>query len=118
MLGLIDLNSDIFDEMRTELDSAIVRVVKEIYDGNFKGGDISLKLSIDTETDFTEVPDGLGGVTNEPYKKPFFIHSIGVTLQKKDSIKGHYVAEGKQIELMNDKYVLKEVEQAQIDWLD
>ena len=77
----INLNSSVFTEMNHQLDVAIQAVLREVYKKNFQSGDITLKLIIGSHTDFAQVPDGMGGVTNAPYEKPssLLIGSLSVS---------------------------------------
>lgn len=114
-MNIVELNSEVFQEMRQNLNVSILAVLKEIHKDNFASGDISLKLTIGRVTEFEKVPDGHGGLVNKPYKMPVFEHKINISLQKKDSIGGQYVATGKELVYEDGLFELVDVEKAQME---
>lgn len=114
----INLNSSVFTEMNHQLDVAIQAVLREVYKKNFQSGDITLKLIIGSHTDFAQVPDGMGGVTNAPYEKPVFVHKINIALQKKSSLDGSYIAKGQMLEFNDGVFELRDVDKAQMEMED
>lgn len=111
----IDLNSVIFEGMNRNLQSAISAVLREVHKENFRSGDITLKLTIGSTIEYTDVPDGIGGITRAPYNAPVFAHKINIALQKKDSLEGVYIAKGQQLESRDGVFELKDVNKAQIE---
>jgi len=90
----IDIESPVFNSMLNDLDEEIQRVVKNVYEGKFASGEISLKLDLKIRDAFKEIPkeDIYGNMINEKYeyKKPSFEHKITSTLKKEYKSKGCY----------------------------
>ena len=119
----IDIDSPVFNSMLNNLDEEIQRVVRNIYDGKFASGEISLKLNLEIRDAIKEMPgvNGLGDMITEKYeyKKPKFEHKITTTLKKQYNAKGCY-EENKEV-VWNDyeeKYVVQPLMDPQIRFKD
>lgn len=99
-----------FKEIRPSLDSAIRNVIKNVYEGNFSGGEITLKIKVsieDTTTyiDTPGVPDGM------PYdfKRPVFDNLVTTTLKKVEKEESSFGSNKVEIRETEDSYALFEI---------
>ncbi|MEY8416698.1 hypothetical protein AAK964_10385 [Tissierella praeacuta] len=117
----IDINSPIFNEMLTNLDKEIKRVIEKIYDEEFGSGEISLKLALSLPEDHKEYPkkDDLGFNESQVYyyRKPYFKHSISTSLKKQYKKQGEYI-EDREVQLVDGQYLLIPVKEPQMSLLD
>ena len=111
----VDINGEVFKDMRGDLQLVLHNVLIEIFNENFESGDITLKLNVGTSLEFEDVPDGMGGWTRTPYNRPIFNYKINYALQKKDNIDGAYIAEGQVLALENGFFKLMDIEKAQME---
>lgn len=90
----IDIESPVFNSMLNDLNEEIQRVVKNVYEGKFASGEISLKLELKIRDAYKEIPreDLYGNMINDKYeyKKPNFEHKITSTLKKQYKQEGCY----------------------------
>ncbi len=113
----IDIKSPIFNEMLSDLDKEIKRVVEKVYEEEFETGEITLKLSLEIPEDFKEFPkkDELGFEENELYyyRKPHFKHKVSTSLKKQYKQQGVY-SEDKEVQFVDGQYLLVPVKEPQI----
>lgn len=107
-----------FKEMLENLEMSFLHVAKKINGDEFESGDITLKLSVGTDIDFVEIPDGYGGVTSKPYKVPRFSFKTTTSLQKKTDVSGVYVASEKEMKDRDGVIYLIDVDSAQMKMED
>ena len=122
----LNLNSPAFSDFCENLNHAILQCLHELYEGNFAGGDIAAKISIDLESDSQYIPtekkDDAGKTVYKTYhyKKPAIEHKVTITLKKRAETKGEY--NPLDMELKQDKkgkrFILSKVQTAQLSLLD
>jgi hypothetical protein len=118
----IDIYSPIFQEMLNNLNTEIERTIKKVYDKDFVGGEISLKLNIEIPKAFKDFPkkDEFGEMTVKTYayRRPRFIHKVTTTLKKQFKQEGEYEAE-REIKVDDDgRFIAVPVEDPQVSMFD
>lgn len=77
--------------MRNDLNKEILRCIRKVYDEEFEGGEVTLKLSIEIPEAFKIIPrvNEFGKLISETYRfrQPKFEHKITSTLKKQFSRK-------------------------------
>lgn len=117
----IEIDSPVFENMLKDLNKEIQRVIKSVYNGEFAGGEISLKLNLELDDAYEEFPknEGFGELKVErySYKRPNFEHKITSTLKKQYKQEGCY-SEKREIvwDEYNEKYVAKPLVNPQIEF--
>jgi hypothetical protein len=90
----ICLNSPIFENMRLAFDAQLANVMSELFEENFDGGEINLKLAIEIELDHEDIAesDGFEGHIKQDifFKKPVFKHTIMANFKRNSKIQGVY----------------------------
>lgn len=113
----IDIESPVFGCMLNDLNMEIERVIKQVYDEKFEGGDITLKLSIEIPNAYETVPkvDATGEMVNETYRyrKPVFEHKVTTTLKKQFKNEGIFDEE-RDIQFQDGKFVAVPIKRNQI----
>ena len=104
----VNINSPIFKDFVSALDSAILRCVAEIHAENFSGGEISAKIIIDA----IEFKEDYQSETYH-YKNPKIEHKVVVTLKKKTETKGIEYKDGFELAKCGENFLLREVPAAQ-----
>jgi len=91
----LNIMSPVFAEFLTNLNLAVIECLKETTAGNFSGGEISAKVSIEV-VDASEVyaegtsEDAPRGKELYHYQKPVIEHKVALTLKKHTEAKGSY----------------------------
>jgi len=114
----INIHSDIFADMRNDIDKHLKHCLDELSQENFEGGDISIKISLETikATDELKKLDREGkfeGVEVE-YKIPSIAYKTSLTLKQKHDTEGRYFDRGMQLVEMDGRYVALPVKGSQI----
>lgn len=117
----IDIESPIFNSMLHDLNLEIKRVIEKVYDEEFEGGEISLKLKLNIKDEFKEYPreNEFGEVINETYKyrKPYFEHAVATTLKKQYKQEGLY-SEEKEVKYIDGEYIVVPLREPQLNMFD
>jgi hypothetical protein len=118
----IDINSPVFEEYCNSLNKNIISCMRELYAGNFSGGEISTKIGIELENGYefyTSKDAESGEITEKAYEflKPTFEHKITLTLKKRHETKGGF-NERMELKSDGDKFILAEVTKAQLSLFD
>lgn len=113
----IDIESPVFNCMLHDLNMEIERVIKQVYDEKFEGGDITLKLSIEIPNAYETVPKigEDGEMINESYRyrKPIFEHKVTTTLKKQYKNEGIF-DEKRDIQFQDGKFVAVPIKRNQM----
>lgn len=114
----INFDSEIFEEARRLLDLNIREILHKVYNGEFAGGDISLKISLSLIDDYTILPtdDPITGETTETtyeYRRPVIDSTVSRTLKKVSKDKTSY-SPAVEIKEVDGEFVLQELPKAQI----
>lgn len=114
----IDIQSPVFQEMLDNLNMEIQRTIKKVYDKDFQGGEITLKLNIEIPEAYKYFPktDEFGEMTEETYKyrQPNFKHAVTTTLKKQFKQEGIYNAEKEVVLNTDGKFVVVPLENPQM----
>ena len=116
----LNLKSQAFTEFCCNFNTAIIECLSELYEGNFEGGDIAAKVSIEIERGVEFFPttemDENGKIKEKSYhyKKPNIEHKVTLTLKKRAEAKGGYVPHAMELKKDNDQYLLSPVTKAQL----
>ncbi|WML35367.1 hypothetical protein [Clostridium sp. OS1-26] len=104
----INIDSQIFDDMRNDLNKEILRCIKKVYDKDFASGEISLKLNIEIPNAYKNFSkeNHLGELVTETYtyRTPKFKHSVTTTLKKQFKQEGTYFEE-REVQFEDGKFV-------------
>lgn len=104
-----NLNDEKFNDMQSNLNSAVIDISKKIADGDFEQGDVSLKLTIKTISQYKE---------ETTYEMPVFDYKINTNLQKKSNMTGGDIFPEMELKLDDGTLVLQRVRSDQIDMFD
>ena len=105
-----NLNGIKFEEMQMKLNVAVIDISKKIATGEFGSGDVSLKLTIGTSSQYKD---------ETMYEMPVFSYKINTNLQKKSNVNGGDIFPNMELSLDDDEtLVLKEVKSNQLDMFD
>ena len=115
----LKLDSPAFEALRKDLDNSIAGVLRQLHDGNFASGDISVKINlelVDSSEEFAVGFDDDGNPTSKKYeyKKPSFEHQVTIMLKKREITKGTYHPNAMEIKQMGEEFVVSEVTKAQL----
>lgn len=108
-MRIFSLRDEKFEEMQTSLDASIIHVAKKIATGEFGSGDVSLKLTIGTTSQYKD---------ETMYEMPVFSYKINTNLQKKSNVNGGDIFPNMELSLDDETLVLKEVKSNQIGMFD
>lgn len=117
----VDVNSPIFGEMLSLLDSHIKRVIKKSYDGEFAGGDINIKLSLGVVNKYkTFLVEENGQPTQKEYmyKALDFKDTITTTLKKVDKDEYSYLGDKEIKQDDSGEFVEVPIKNPQISMFD
>ena len=113
----IDINSDLFNGLKSDMNEAITNVLLQVYEGKFEAGEVTVKLNIEIQTDYEAYAgvSEIGEKTKEKYKyrKPIFEHKVSVSLKKQFKTEGIF-DEKRDIQILNGKFVAVPIKEAQI----
>ena len=92
---VLDVNSPAMESAVKSLDMMLKRCLNQLMEGNFEGGEITLKLDVNVEPSvewFPTVDKYTGENTSTPYeyRKPSFKHKATMQLKQKDECSGAY----------------------------
>lgn len=99
--------------------SAILQCLRELHKGNFAGGDINAKISIELQSDYENFAVG-ADEKGKPkykayqYKKPDIEYKVTLTLKKRGEAKGSYNPASMELKRDNERFILSEVTKAQL----
>ena len=115
----LNLQSPAFTEFNENLNAAIIACLRELHEGNFVGGDISKKISIELQSDhenFAVGTDEKGKTKFKAYqfKKPDIEYKVTLTLKKRDEAKGSYNPASMELKRDKGRFILSEVTKAQL----
>lgn len=117
----IDIESPIFTIMLHDLNMEIKRAVGKIFERDFEGGEITLKIKVEIPDAYKEYPktDRYGNSTTETYRyrKPRFEHAVTTTLKKQYKQEGIY-AEDRDIKFVDGQYLACPIQDPQISVFD
>jgi hypothetical protein len=114
----INIDSEIFNGVRFDLDAEIKRCVRAVYDNDFEAGEITLKLNIEIPNAYDTVfkKDPVTGETMQEtyrYRKPHFEHKISTVLKKQYKKDGIYEAR-RDVQFIDGEYVAVPIKEAQM----
>lgn len=114
----IDIDSPIFNQMLGQLNDEILRCIRKVYDKDFAGGEIALKLSVEIPETFKIIPkvdEETGEIINETYvyRSPRFEHKIATTLKKQYKNEGVYTDE-REVKFEDDKFIAVPIKDPQM----
>ena len=104
-----NLNDEKFEEMQMKLNIAVIDISKKIATGEFESGDVSLKLTIGTTSQYKD---------ETMSEMPVFSYKINTNLQKKSNVNGGDIFPNMELSLDDETLVLKEVKSNQIGMFD
>jgi len=114
----IDIDSEVFNALRSDLNKEVQRCIKEVFNEEFESGEITLKLNIEIPTGVETIPkkNEFDEMVNETftYKKPKFEHKITTTLKKQYKQEGVFT-EKRDIQLIGGVYVAVPIKEAQMN---
>lgn len=115
----IELQSPIFNGMREQLGEAIQEAFEKVFNKEFEAGEIALKLSVSMPETYKEIPVEnriTGEIVKEkkPYRYPRLKFTVTTNFKKKNKAEGQYVDCDRKIELDDDVFIIKKVEDAQM----
>lgn len=92
---VLDVNSPAMESAVKSLDMMLKRCLNQLMEGNFEGGEITLKLDVNVEPQvewFPTVDKYTGENTSTPYeyRKPSIKHKATMQLKQKDECSGAY----------------------------
>lgn len=92
---VLDVNSPAMESAVKSLDMMLKRCLNQLMEGNFEGGEITLKLDVNVEPSvewFPTVDKYTGENTSTPYeyRKPSIKHMATMQLKQKDECSGAY----------------------------
>ena len=92
---VLDVNSPAMESAVKSLDMMLKRCLNQLMEGNFEGGEITLKLDVNVEPSvewFPTVDKHTGENTSTPYeyRKPSIKHKATMQLKQKDECSGAY----------------------------
>lgn len=92
---VLDVNSPAMESAVKSLDMMLKRCLNQLMEGNFEGGEITLKLDVNVEPSvewFPTVDKYTGENTSTAYKyrKPSIKHKATMQLKQKDECSGAY----------------------------
>ena len=109
----INIDSSVFEELRENINDAMLKCLEEVHQGNFNGGEISIKINIDFDKEQEVLPNH----KIMHYKKPNIEHKTSLTLKRNLSVKGGY---NEKLALKKDgkRFILERVHEAQLSLED
>jgi len=113
----INIYSPIFAEFLENINKAIINCLAEVYEGNFSGGDISAKISLELisgSEPYLELVDGEEKKRYYSYKHPSIEHKVALTLKKKAEAKGGYIEPDQELIFDGERFTLAKVKRAQM----
>jgi hypothetical protein len=114
----IDIESPVFNGMLFDLDSEIKRCLQQVYDEDFEGGEITLKLSIELPEASLIIPKAgeKGEMLSDTYyyRKPFFEHKVATVLKKQFKKDGCFTGE-REVQFKDGKFIAVPVDKIQIE---
>jgi len=118
----IDIESAIFNGMLFDLNSEILRCIQRVFNEEFEGGEIALKLNIELPTayeSFKRTDETTGEVLEDTfkYRKPFFEHKITTTLKKQFKKDGQYT-DRREVQYDGEKFIAVPVKEAQLSMFE
>lgn len=118
----IDIESPVFKCLLHDLDMEIQRVIKQVYDEKFEGGEITLKLGIELPIAYENIPVSdpvTGDMVNETYRyrKPVFEHKVTTTLKKQFKNEGIF-DEKRDIQFQDGRFVAVPIKKNQLSFFD
>lgn len=117
----INIKNPMFSESLDLLNSEIIRVIEKVYEGEFKSGEVTLKLNISMVEDFKEFPviDELGFKDNKTvfFNKPVIEHNVNTTLKKQYKEKGLISPDSEIKKTDKGDFILVPVKETQLDLL-
>lgn len=92
---ILNVNSPAMESAVKSLDMMLKRCLNQLMEGNFEGGEITLKLDVNVEPSvewFPTVDKYTGENTSTPYeyRKPSIKHKATMQLKQKDECSGAY----------------------------
>lgn len=117
----IDIESPIFSEMLSNVDTEIQRVISKVFNKEFEGGEITLKISIELQQGREKIQrqaeDGELYEDEFLYRKPYIKHNVSTTLKKKFKKEGLYTSD-RDVEFNGDKYIAIPIQKAQMSFFE
>lgn len=118
----IDIDSSVFEEMKSTLDCEIKRVLHKVYNNEFEAGEITLKLSITIPETYKFYPCE-HPVTHEMieqkymYRKPIFEYKTSTALKKQYKAEGKFEEE-RELKEIDGEFVAVPLENPQMSMFD
>ena len=114
---VLDVNSPAMESAVKSLDMMLKRCLNQLMEGNFEGGEITLKLDVNVEPSvewFPTVDKYTGENTSTPYeyRKPSIKHKATMQLKQKDECSGAYTGKVEIKEIDGD-FVVFPIEERQ-----
>lgn len=114
---VLDVNSPAMESAVKSLDMMLKRCLNQLMEGNFEGGEITLKLDVNVEPQvewFPTVDEYTGENTSTPYeyRKPSIKHKATMQLKQKDECSGAYTGKV-EIKEINGDFVVFPIEDRQ-----
>lgn len=117
----LDIYSPIFKIMLHDLNLEMKRAIDKVFERDFEGGEITLKLKIEIPDGYKEYPktDRYGNTTTERYvyRRPRFEHTVTTTLKKQYKQEGVY-AEERDIKFVDGQYIACPIQDPQMSVFD
>ena len=117
----IDVNSEVFTAAIEDLNVEIQRVIKNVYEGKFQGGEVNLKLNLKivNATEAYANTDEEGNVIQEiyKYKRPDFSHTVTSSPKKVNKQEGSYSPKREiSYDEEEDKFIAKPLFNPQVEF--
>lgn len=110
----ISIDSELFKEMLDDLDKSILYVFAHLYQQQFEGGEINIKIELGLDT--IEDQDGNGEVYE--YVTPTVKFNRNVVMKKQAKNTGFWVNREKELLLENNNFKLRNAHKFQTDMFD
>lgn len=119
----IQIDSPIFEQMLNELNAEIGRSIKKVYDNDFVGGDVTLKISLEVPESYKNFPctdPVTGELINRTYmyRQLRFKYKVTNVLKKQFVQEGEFMEERELKEQADGSFVAVPLDNPQLSMLD
>lgn len=115
----INFNSQIFEELREQINTAIQLCLHKTEVGNFDSGDISIKINVKLLDHVENFKNEYGEEYPYEYKTPVFEYAVTTNLKEAHKLSGMFIENDSELVREDDgHFSLKPIEKAQISIFD
>jgi hypothetical protein len=114
----IDIRSPVFQELLDNVDEKLEMLLEQLETGEFYGGDISIKISVESQDDvkhYDKITDeGKQYKEALKYKRPVIEHKTKLVLKKQSESKGSYAQNNMEMVKVDGVWILRELPDQQM----